>query len=361
MKQAFTVTLTLVLSAGLLSGCSQPEETAPQEGVKTVNVETQTLQPASFERHLRLVGTVASRNDVRVSAEVSGRIEEVAVDRGDRVAAGQRIAKIDDSQLLREKQRLEAVTSQSRENYQRLQRLFRQDSVGSEMDYLNARYTYEQNQAALESVEVSLEKTDVRAPFGATVENIFLEQGEMATPGAPLVRLIGSDGLKVVAGVPARFADVVQREDRVEVWFDFQSSDTLELPISFVGQSIDPDARTFNIEVNLPAGGPSWKVDMVANMRLRTLLRDSVLAVGEEFVYQQQGGYVVFVLDTNDEGETVARRRSVQLGSSYENSVILESGVEAGEELITVGSSFLQEGMRVTVVERAQTSMASRN
>lgn len=361
MKHATYFLTALILSAALLAGCTQPEETAQEVGVKTVNVETRTLEAAPFERYLRLVGTVASRNDVQISAEVGGRIEEVSVDRGDRVARGDRIAKIDDSQLLREKQRLEAVTAQSRENFQRLQRLFRQDSVGSEMEYLNARYTYEQNQAALESVEVSLEKTDVSAPFDASVENIYLEQGEMATPGAPLVRLIGSDRLKVIAGVPSRFADVVQQSDRVQVWFDYQSSDTLNLPISFVGQSIDPDARTFRIEVSLPPGSPAYKVDMVANLKLRTLRRDSVLSVGEEFVYEQQGRYVVYTLDTDDQGETVARMRPVRLGESFENRVILESGVEPGDELITVGSSFLQEGMRVSVVERAETSMASQN
>ena len=357
------VLLTASAAILLLSGCSAEEQQTPEEElVKTVNVETQTLETQPFERFLKLVGTVEAQNDVRISAEVSGRIENYFVDQGDEVEKGEAILKIDDSQLVRERERLEAVVAQAKENYERLKRLFEQDSVGSEIEYLNAKYAYQQNKASLEAVKVNIDKTTVKAPFDATVEDIMLEEGEMATPGAVLIRLIGTSKLKVSTGVPSIYSNVVQKGDMVQLWFDFQRADTLRLPINFVGKSISPQARTFEVEVKLPPESENYKVDMLANLKVRTMHDDDVIVIGEEFVYENKDQNVVYVLAENEEGEQIALRRPVRLGASYMNSVVIPEGLRAGDQLITVGSSFLEDSMRVTVVEsRSGNEIAQQN
>lgn len=351
----------IVLLLGFVAACSQGEEAASEDRVKTVNVRTEMLQPKTFSRYLRLVGTVESQNDVTISAEVSGRIENYYVDKGQFVRKGEAILKIDDAKLLQEKARLEAQTQQAREQYERLQRVFEQDSIGSEIDVINARSAYQQSRSALESIKVDIDNTVVKAPFDAVLESRMLETGEMTSPGTPLVRLIGRNQLKVTAGVPSRFADVVDRGDRAEVWFDFQSADTLSLPITFVGESIDPQARTFKIDIALPAGSKNYKIDMIANVKLRTLQRDDVLVIGEEFVYQKDQGFVVYTVGENDEGSAVAKERPVTLGPSYENSVVIESGLQSGERLITIGSSFLQEDTRIEIVDADNEEIAQSN
>ena len=353
--------IIIVLVAGLLTACTQEQEVSQEELIKTVNVQTETLQPKVFERYLRLVGTVESLNDVNISAEVSGRIERYYVDKGSKVAKGEQILKIDDSKLLQEKARLEAQTEQAREQYERLQRVFEQDSIGSEIDVINARAAYRQSKSALESIKVDLQNTTVSAPFDAIMEDRMLETGEMASPGAPLVRLIGRDQLTVTAGVPSRFSDVVNVGDQAEVWFDFQSSDTLNLPIAYVAESIDPQARTFEIEIALPANTQKYKIDMIANVKLKTLQRDSVIVVGEEYVYQKEQGFVVYTVGKNDEGNTVALEQAVKLGPSHENNVVIEEGLTSGQQLITVGSSFLQNDTRVEVVENGSKEIAQSN
>lgn len=353
--------ITIALLTGFLAACGQEQEVPQQELVKTVNVETETLQPQTFERYLRLVGTVESLNDVNISAEVSGTVERYYVEKGDRVAEGEQILKIDDSKLVQEKARLEAQTEQAREQYERLQRVFEQDSIGSEIDIINARAAYQQSKSALESIKVDLQNTTVSAPFDAILEDRMLEKGEMASPGMPLVRLIGRDRLTVTAGVPSRFSDVVNIGDQAEVWFDFQSSDTLKLPITYVAESIDPQARTFKIEIELPANSKKYKIDMIANVKLRTLQRDNVIVVGEEYVFQKENAFVVYTLEQNEEGNTVAREKAVRLGPSYENSIVIEDGLSAGQQLITVGSSFLQNDTRVEVVENRSEEIAQSN
>lgn len=344
------ILLSGILILFLVAGCSQEQTTQKEEKVKTVNVETKTIKKQPFERYLKLVGNVESQNDVRISAEVSGRIEKYFVEQGDHVKKGDPLLKIDDSQLIRDRERLEAVTEQAKENFERLKNLYQQDSVGSEMDYLNAKYNYQQNKASLEAVKVNIDKTTVNAPFDATVENVMLEEGEMASPGAVLVRLIGTNRLKVSTGVPSTYSNVVSKGDKARIWFDFQLADTLRLPISFVGKSISQQARTFEVEIKLPPQSDDYKVDMLANVMIRTLNREDAIVVGKEFIYQNQDKNLVYTVDKNKQGELVARAKSVTLGPSYKNNVMIIHGLQAGDQLITVGSSFLQDDMRINIV-----------
>jgi multidrug efflux pump subunit AcrA (membrane-fusion protein) len=71
--------------------------------------------------------------------------------------------------------------------------------------------------------------------------------------------------------------------------------------------------------------------------------------ISEEFVYSKDNRYVVYVLSENEEGKAVANEREVKLGLSYQTDVIVEEGLSQGDKLITLGSAFLDDGMRVTV------------
>ncbi|MDZ7716245.1 MAG: efflux RND transporter periplasmic adaptor subunit [Balneolaceae bacterium] len=349
-----------ILILGFLVACSTEQPAQNEELVKTVNVETEVLAPQLFERYLRLVGTVESRNDVRISAEVSGRIENYFVEKGGTIQKDEAILKIEDSKLRSEKARLEAQTEQAKEQYERIKHVFEQDSVGSEIDVINARSAYRQSKSALESIEVDLQNTMVRAPFDAILEDRFLEEGEMASPGAPLVRLIGSSKLKVTTGVPARYSDVVNEGEQVKIWFDTQESDTLSAEIIYVAKSIDPQNRTFKIEVELPSGSQNYKVDMIANLRLNTLSEDNVIVVSEEFVYKKDNEFITYVKGQNEQGDIVAEKRVVRLGPSYQSDVIIREGLQAGDVLITTGSAFLNEGMRLNIIEAEEEGALAR-
>lgn len=360
MQSKFKI-LILLFASVIIVSCSGDEQEKQEDATKAVNVETRIIEPQTFEQYLNLVGTVESENDVQISAEVSGRIEQYYVDKGDVIAKGAPILKIDDSRLQREQDRLQAQVEQAQERYERLKQLFEQDSIGAEMDVINARTTYKERQSALETVEVDLRNTTVRAPFTATLDEKLLETGEMASPGATLFRLIGTKNLKVVAGIPSRFSDAVSEGDRAQVWFDFNTADTLRLPISYVGQSINQDARTFKVEIDLPRETRNFKIDMNANVKVRIFKRDSSVVVGEEYIYQKEKGNVVYTVARSDSGTSVASERWIQIGPSYKNRVMIESGLNVGEELITVGSSFLQDSMHINIVEKQKNEIAQKN
>ena len=358
-KVSLFASLLVIIALGACSGGEEAQTQPEEELVKSVNITTKTIQPSTFASYVRVVGTVETSNDIMISAEVSGKVVSYSVKEGDAVRKGQTIVKIDDSKLKQEKARLEAVTAQAKENYERLKKVYEEDGIGSEIDYLNAKYAYEQSNSALESVKVDLANTSIKAPFNGTVESKMVEVGEMVAPGAPVVRLIGSDDYFISAGVPARYADVIKSGDEVDVWFDTQSSDTLNGTINFAGSSINPQNRTFRIEIDLPGKASQYKVDMIANIRLKTNQQEGVLVISEEFVYSKENGYVVYVLAANELGQSVAEERAVSLGLSYKTDVIIENGLQAGDQLITLGSAFLDDGMRVTPKDQQDSNLAS--
>lgn len=351
--------LIILVAFAACSGGEDVEQETQEELVKTVNITTENIQTSTFASYVRVVGTVETSNDITMSAEVSGRVVSHNLKQGDMVKKGQTIIVIDDSKLKQEKARLEAMTSQARENYERLKKIYDEDGIGSEIDYLNAKYNYEQTNSALESIKVDLANTSIKAPFNGTVESNLVEVGEMASPGMPVVRIIGTDDYLISAGVPARYADVIKAGDDVEMWFDTQSSDTVFSNINFAASSINPQNRTFRIEVDLPERSTPYKVDLITNLKLKTNQQVDVIVISEEFVYSKNDGYVVYVLTQDENGKDIAEERVIDLGLSYKTDVIVREGLNIGDKLITLGSAFLDDGMRVTPKDQPSSNLAS--
>ena len=355
--------IVLSLSIGLLLfvNCSQEgsAQQTEEQLVKTVNVETKELATTEFESFLRLVGNVEAASDVRLSAEASGRILRYYVDKGEEIQQGDLIAKIDDARLQQEKDRLQSLVEQSREQFERQRRIWQEDSVGSEIEFLNAKYRYQQNQASLEAINVQINNTEIRAPFNAVLEDKLTEEGEMATPGVPLVRLIASDQVKINAGVPARYSEAVTVGDSVRIWFNIEGRDTVRTTINFVGNAINNRTRTFDIEMTLPIADRHYKTGMIANILLRTVHRPNAIVVGEEFVYTAGDRNVVYVVGENANDDPIALRKFIQLGPVYKSDVVVTEGLQPGLRLITVGSAFLQDSTRITIVDGQSGALAT--
>lgn len=359
-KKSLLTILSVLLTAVIFVAC-ETEQMENEREVRTVNVETEILKPDTFESFLRQVGTVTSIGDVVVAAEVTGVVEEVLKREGDRVEKDETIIRLDSKSLTQEVRRLEAATSQSRENYERLRRLYENDNIGSEIDVLNARYTYEQNLSSLESARINLENSRIKAPFSGIIENVMAERGAMVAGGTQVFRIVSDEDKKIRLGIPARFSNAIDMGDEAEVWFEFDSEKRYYLPISFIGKTIDSRNRTFRVDINLPPDMRDVKVEMIANVRVKTEHLDDVILVNEEFIFQKDNSYVVYITGENEEGEQVASEKVVQLGSSFANRSVITEGLKLGDELITMGSSYLEDGTRIELVEDRNPELSSRN
>ena len=126
------------------------QSAAASEGyARIINVEVMTLTPRSFTEVIRLTGVVKADQDVVVSAEESGVVKELFVEKGARVAEGQALLKLDDRVLAGQVDQARAQAELARETWERRKRLWEEDQVGSEIAYLEARFAAEQTAANL--------------------------------------------------------------------------------------------------------------------------------------------------------------------------------------------------------------------
>ena len=354
--------LWVAVAGSLVSACTRTEAGAANEtggageiGSRIVNVEVTPIVLREFTGFIRVTGEVEALNDITISAEESGRIVRFLASKGQRVRQGEEIAKLEDDFLKAQVGEARAAAQLAQEEWERQRQLWEEDSVGTELMYLQRKYQAEIAAARLDQLTSRLERTVIRSPIDGVFDDNFLELGEMAAPGAPVVRVVATDRVKVTAGVPERYARSVQRGDSVLVTFDIFPDREFAGRVDYVGASVDPSSRTFPIEILLNNPEGIMKPAMVANVRVQRDRLSDVLVVPQHVVLRSAEGYKVFVITPGD--QPIAEARSVVLGPSSGNEVIIESGLEVGDLLITVGQQLVDDGTHVRVVNRASSGM----
>lgn len=349
------------LAATLLAaaGCGAAEADGSEEGggsegyVRVINVEVATLGSERFIEEIRLTSVALANQDVEVSAEESGVIRTLFVDRGDRVGEGDPIAKIDDRVLSAQVDQARAAAELAAETWERRRRLWEEDRVGSEIAYLEARFAAEQTAASLTALRERLERTVVRAPFSGVLDERYVDVGTMVGPGQAVGRLVDLDPIRVAAGVPERYARDVSVGGEALVDFEVLEREPFTARIRYVGATVDSQNRTFPIEVELANPSGVIKPQMVANMQVTRQAVDNAIVVPQDALVRVESGYVVYVVADRG-GAQVAEARPVTLGPARRNRVVIEEGVDQGEQLIVVGQRSVSDGDRVNVVERGE-------
>lgn len=343
-----------VLLMGLLAlaGCGLAEaDDAParEEFVRIINVEVSAIVAETFVEEIRLTSVAMANRDIMVAAEESGVIRELYVDRGDWVSAGDPIAKIDDRLLAAQVDQARAAAELAQQTWERRERLWEEDQVGSEIAYLEAKFAAQQTAAILSGLEQRLARTVVRAPFGGVMDERHVDVGSMVNPGESIGRLVDLDPIKVFAGVPERYAQDIEVGGLAQIRFEALGDLTVEAPIRYVGSTVNPSNRTFPIEVELPNPNHDIKPQMVANMAVTRRRVANAIVVPQDALIRVEDGYVVFVV-VEQGGETEAEVRPVELGPTRRNLVVIESGLKVGDRLVVVGQKSVSNGDRVRVV-----------
>ncbi|MFQ5889314.1 MAG: efflux RND transporter periplasmic adaptor subunit [Gemmatimonadota bacterium] len=332
---------------------------AASEFVRTVNVEVQAVKPSQFVRRVRITGAVEALHDVTVSAQESGVILRFLAEKGETVRAGQALARIDDKVLRARVEEARAVERLARERHERQRRLWEEERIGSEMAFLQTKYDAASAAARLANLEARLARTRITTPISGIFDQRFVDAGEMVSPGTPVARVIQTARLKIVGGVPERFAAHVEVGGEAEVTFDIFPGRTFTGRIGFVGSSVDEQSRTFPIEILLENPGRLVKPQMVANVEVPVQRLAGVIVVPQEVLQRTEEGYQLLVVGEAD-GVHTAEARDVLVGPSSGNRTVIEEGLEPGDRLIVRGFQLVAPGDRVRIVKRAAAGTAPR-
>ena len=372
MKITHTLGLAALLAVtGALAGCagsdgaSEPGEAARAED--RTRVETIRAEPTRFEDLIELTGTVEATNDATLSAQTAGTVERLAP-LGTRVGEGAAVAQLDPDateaqyqQAMAQQEAAQAQFDLAQDNFERLEPLYR-DSVISAQEFQNVKAQRNSAQAQLAQAKAGVAQaeeqrgnTAVTTPFAGTVEEHFVEEGEQVTPGAPVARVVNTRRVKVTAGVPERYAGDLERGTPVELSFRMYGGDAQRGRVTFVGSAINPQSRTFPIEVELDNRDGRFKPQMTTKMFVTRQVLDDVLAVPLGAIVRDERGPSLYVVREDSSG-LIAERQPVELGSSSGGLTVVEEGLQAGDRVIASGAATVSEGDRVEVVETQDVS-----
>ena len=322
---------------------------ASSAGARVVNAEVTPVAPSTFVQYIRVVGEVEALHDVTVSVQESGTVAAFLADKGERVVRGQPVTRISAELLDAQVEEAQALADVAAERHRRQNRLWQQQKIGTEIALLELKAQAAASAARLKVLKTRQARTLVASPITGIFDEQYVEAGELVAPGTRLLRVLATDQVKVVAGIPERYALAVKPGAAALITFDVLEGREFRGSIRFVGTSVDPRSRTIPIEVVLDNAEYLIRPRMVANVQVERVRQEQVIVVPQDLVQRTENGFQVFIAERRNDTVT-ARARAVELGSSYANQVVVTAGLAPGERLITAGHRQVDDGSVIQVV-----------
>lgn len=315
-----------------------------QETAKTKTVAVAPVTPTTFRHFIEVQGTIDAKNNVLVSPRSGGAVVAVYVKEGDAVRAGQVLAKVDD-QILRESI-AEIKTQYELANtvYEKQANLWKQQ-IGTELQYLQAKNNKESIEKRLATLNSQLAQANITSPIAGVVDQVNVKPGESAMPGMGVVRVVNLSQLKVVAKVADTYVANVRKGDLVKVKFPDLNKE-INARVSFVGTTVDPLSRTFEIEATLPPSR-DLKPNQLAVVNINDVNKPNAIVINQNLIQNTEKGQVVYVAVAEGSKKT-AKAKVVKTGQSYNGQVEVTDGLAAGDQLVTQGYQELVDGQPVS-------------
>ncbi len=308
------------------------------------------MEPGPFDHFFRVNASVEAIRQATISPETNGQIMEIPVEKGQQVRRGQVLAKLNTAVIENNIQEVQTSLQLAQTVYSRQKRLWEQE-IGSEIQYLEAKNNYESLQSRLKTLQSQLDMSIMRAPFDGVVDEIFAKEGELAMPGTMVMHLLDLSQLFVNADVSETFIPVVNRGDQVILRFPSFPAYEERVPIHRLGNMINPENRTFRLQLRISNPDQRLKPNMMAEISIRSFSTDDALVVPSIYIKQDVQGHFIYVARENQEGDLVAQKVYVERGLAGEGLTMIASGLNAGDRLIKGGHNRVSEGTLVRITE----------
>jgi len=318
----------------------------PQSKKKSSTLVTiAKVETKNFKHYVEVQGNVVTSEDPGMaSSETGGRIEKLTVKEGDYVKKGALIAQINMESLKKSIAELDESLNLAETMFKRQDNLWKQ-KIGSEIQYLQAKSQVESLLKNKETLMYELSKSDVYAPSSGYVDLVMRKEGEIAGPGTPIVQILDTRSLKVVAAIPEIYLGTVKKGESVVLKFPALNQEQ-KGRVTTISRSINSANRTFEVEASISSQNGLLKPNLLATMLVNDFAVENAIVVPDQLIMQDVSGddYVMVL-----EGDK-AVKKLVTLGRGYQNETIITAGLNGEEVLLMKGARQVSDGDLVEVL-----------
>jgi RND family efflux transporter MFP subunit len=317
-------------------------------------ITTFTAKEEVFTHYLELQGNVETKQNILVYPEMPGILAEVFVKEGQSVKKGAILARIKDGGLSQQLSQLETQTELARTTFERQKRLWNQ-KIGSEMQYLQAKSKYEAQTKAVEQLKTQIEKTTVLAPFDGVIDDVFKEPGTVigSGQGSEIFRIVNLNNMYISTDVPERYIASVKNDKKVRVEFPVLKESVMST-VRQVGSFINPNNRSFKIEVAVANKSGNIKPNLTAKLQINDYTNNRAILIPQSIISENANGeqFVYVVKNKKANKEAVAQRVVIKTGKTQGDVIEVLANLPAGTEIILEGARSVNNGQTVRVINK---------
>lgn len=357
VKWSSMLSVVLLLLTGL-SGCRESSaeqgasvlsgsELRGAEQVRTVRLETLAAEASEGQR--RFVGRVEALNTVDLSFQVGGRMVSIPVQQGTVVPRGGLIAELDKADYELAVREARVALDLAELDYQRNRQMLGSGAI-PRATYDRALADLEMRQLALDAAQRNFAYTRIEAPFDALITRRIVDPFTQVGPGTPVVRVQDVTELRVAISVPENLMGLLQTPERFRVTAELSAlpGQLFELAYREHATEADPVTQTYQISFGLSREqAPTVLPGMTATVTVASragFLPPHITVPVAALDSSPDGSFRVWVYDPV---AGTVHARVVVVGALGSQRVTVNSGLEAGEQIVTAGAHLLREGMRV--------------
>jgi RND family efflux transporter MFP subunit len=339
--------LCIILFLSALSACSAKRENAIKE--QEIAVKTARVEFGEFPIPVVISGVVSSKREARLSFKTGGIINRLYVKTGDEIKKGQLLAALDMTEIDAQVTQAKNGRDKARRDFDRVNSLFNENAATMEQKQ-NVQTALDVAEQAYRIAKFNRQYSSIYATESGKVAQKFMNEGELASPGAPVYFICSSrkEDWVIKTAVSDKDWARLKKGDKADVMLDAYPGEKFTAAVTEISDAADPYSGTFQIELRLFPGDKKLAAGLVAKAVITPAKADKLYIIPIEALTEsnKNRGNVFYPDGTAKSAE----KTSVEIIKILNNKVAVKSGLENIDRVITDGLSYLIPGSKIKIM-----------
>lgn len=355
------LTGVLACAALLVVGCGPKDASSADDNgsgraeqePEAVPVQVTAVVRGPIAATLSFNSTLETEATVDLYPQVAGQVQELLVEEGDFVKAGDPLVKIDEREWRVDADEARVALDRETNNFARSQSLSERNLI-NQQDYENATFQLEQMRLRYERAQIRLDHATVRAPFDGVISEREVQIGARVSTNTKLFSLVSLQDMVARVFVPGRYLAEIAPDQTAQITSDFLPGRTFDGWVKRISPVIDPQSGTFKVTVGISNPEHDILPGLFVKASITTEERTAALIVPKRAIVYDGGDQFIFTVTEN-----IAHRLPLDAGFDTPDSIEVRSGLKEGDAVIVLGQSGLRDAARVKVVNPDQLQPAA--